>query len=358
MKTVFLLVFFVLFFCINIYSQDIVYYGKERFQIVGTAFSDSLKENPYQRLRDSDEESVRPELWSLAKNSSGIAICFETNSTIIKVKWKLSTGFRMSHMASTGIRGVDLYCKVDTFWQYVNTGKPERIENIQTLVEGMNKEKRYFLLNLPLYDGVDVLEIGIEKGTEIKPYKPFANKPIVFYGTSITQGGCASRPGMAYTNIISRKTGIECINFGFSGNGRMEPELAEIISEIDAAVFVIDCMANMKAPQINENTEKLVKIIRQKHPKTPIVFIESLVYENGFFNSSRKEMIDNKNELLKNGIQRIVALNGDTAIFYIDNTEFLGNDHESTVDGTHFTDLGFMRFSDYLILKFKEFGIF
>lgn len=339
------------------FPQEIVYYGKEKFEIIGTVFNDTLKENPYQRLRANDKQNVRAELWTLSKNSSGISIAFETNSPIIKVKWKLSTGFRMSHMAKTGIGGVDLYCKNDTVWQFVNTGKPEKMENVATLVEDMTKERRQFILNLPLYDGIEFIEIGIEKGSEMKPYKPFEGKPIVFYGTSITQGGCASRPGMAYTNIISRKTNNECINFGFSGNGRMEPEIAEIIAGIDAKVFIIDCIANMKAPQVTENTESLIKIIRKKHPDTPIIFIESLIYENGYFNLPRKEMIDKKNSLLKQEVERVAMLNGDENIFYIDNSEFLGTDHEATVDGTHFTDLGFMRFSDFLILKMKEFGI-
>ncbi|MBN2680968.1 MAG: SGNH/GDSL hydrolase family protein [Bacteroidales bacterium] len=357
MKTLCLILIFQFLFSFGLFSQEYIFYGKEKFTINGTSFSEAEKENSYNRLRTKDKSSVRAELWALSKNSSGISVGFETNSSIIKVRWKLSTGFRMSHMAKTGIGGVDLYCKVDTFWQYVNTGKPEKLENIQTLVEGMTKEKRVFILNLPLYDGVEILEIGIDKEAEIKPYKAFEGKPIVFYGTSITQGGCASRPGMAYTNIISRKTGKECINFGFSGNGRMEPELAEIISEIDAEFFVIDCIANMKAPQVKENTEKLIRIIRQKHPKTPIIFIESLIYENGFFNSSRKENIDEKNRILYEEVRRVASLNGDSLIFYIDNKEFLGNDHEATVDGTHFTDLGFMRFSEFLIKKFKEFGL-
>ena len=109
----------------------------------------------------------------------------------------------------------------------------------------MSKELREFKIFLPLYDGIENIEVGINSESFIKKPKKNHKKPIIFYGTSITQGACASRPGMAHTNIISRKLDIDCINFGFSGNGRMEQPIAELISMSDPLFYVIECMPNM-----------------------------------------------------------------------------------------------------------------
>ena len=263
---------------------------------------------------------------------------------------------KMNHMAETGIKGVDLYARVGNYWQFVNTGRPTVVKNEALIIENMTPVMREYRLFLPLYDGVSALEIGIDSLSKIIQPRKHKTKPIVFYGTSITQGGCASRPGMAYTNIISRKLDTDCINFGFSGNGRMEMPLVELISEIDAAFYVIDCIPNMTADQIHENTKPLIETIRKKRPNTPIVFIEQMIYEKAFFDSTVFQLITQKNSALKSEVT-ISIESGLTNIFYIDNQSPLGGDHEATVDGIHFTDLGFMRFADFLIEKFKQFRI-
>ena len=189
---------------------------------------------------------------------------------------------------------------------------------------------------LPLYDGVIELEVGIDSLSEIIKPEKIIDKPIVFYGSSITQGGCASRPGMMYTSIISRKLNMECLNLGFSGNGKMEPELAEFFSGIDAKFYVFECVPN--------------------HPATPIVFIEGLIYERAFFNLKMQESIIERNRILRDNYDKLIKA-GSRDIYYINNKYPLGTDHEATVDGVHFTDLGFMRYADYLITKFEEFGL-
>ncbi|MDD5764639.1 MAG: SGNH/GDSL hydrolase family protein [Candidatus Marinimicrobia bacterium] len=332
------------------------FYGKDFYRIEGTMISDSLKENSFDRLPLSYQNKVRKSVWELSKNSAGISIRFLSNSTSIKAKWELLTDKKMNHMAETGIKGVDLYAMVGNRWQFVNTGRPTAVKNEALLIENMTPVLREYRLFLPLYDGVSAVEIGIDSLSEIILPPVLRTKPIVFYGTSITQGGCASRPGMAYTNIISRKLDMDCINFGFSGNGRMEAPLVELISEIDAACYVIDCIPNMTVNQIHENTKPLIEIIRKKHPNTPIVFIEQMIYEKAFFDSTVYQLITQKNAALKSEVTKSIE-SGFANIYYIDNQYPLGNDHEATVDGVHFTDLGFMRFSDYLIDKFNRFGI-
>jgi len=219
-------------------DSTIIYHGRQHFLIEGTAISDSLKESPYDRLPISYKEKVREPVWDLSKASAGITVRFHSNSTSINLKWTVLNDLDMSHMAATGIKGIDLYTKYNNKWRYVTTAGalvglktyqnksiPADSINEYELIKNMTPEFREYKLFLPLYDGVTKLEVGIDSAASIEKATPSSEKPIVFYGTSITQGGCASRPGMAHTNIISRKLDVDCINYGFSGNGRMETPL-------------------------------------------------------------------------------------------------------------------------------------
>ncbi len=332
------------------------FFDKEFFLIQGSSFNSSSKDSPYDRLSIESKNLVRKELWDLSKNSAGISIKFNTNSSSITVKWLLLNDFTMQHMPNSGIKGVDLYYKSSKKWQYVGTGIPEGKSNQKTIIKNLSEKKREFQLYLPLYDGVKKIEIGIQNHSFIeKPPKP-SKKPIVFYGTSITQGGCASRPGLAHTNIIARKTDIECINFGFSGNGRMEKTIASILAEIDALFYVIDCLANMTKSQIKKNALPLVKIIRKKNPIAPIVFIENIIFESAYFDKKVKKDLEEKNIELKTQFDKMVNENINN-VYYISQNGAIGKDHEGTVDGVHFNDLGFMRYSDYLIANFKKMKI-
>ena len=332
------------------------FFGIESFLIEGTGIESSLKESPYDRLPLSSKTDVRKKVWDLSKNSAGISIKFITNSPSISVKWRVLNNFKMNHMPCSGIKGVDLYCKNLTGWQYVATGIPEGISNKQTLIENLSVKKREFKLYLPLYDGIKKIEIGIQSQYYIKRPPKSTKKSIVFYGTSITQGGCASRPGMAHTNIISRLTGFNCINYGFSGNGRMEKTIATTIAKIDTLFYVIDCLANMTTPQVEKNTIPLVKIIRKKNTLAPIVFIENIIFKSGYFDKKIKLEIEKKNNELKTQFDKMTGC-GIKNLFYIPQEYAIGRDHEGTVDGVHFNDLGFTRYADFLITNFKKIKI-
>ena len=343
----------------SLFSKDmpIKYYGRESFIIEGTVIRDSLKESPYDRLPVSYKSIVREPVWDLSKHSAGLSIRFNTNSSLIRIQWEVLKDASMNHMTETGIKGVDLYFNNSGFWQYLGTGRPhDAMKNDELIISNMTAEMREFKLYLPLYDGIRNLKIGIDSISIIeKPIKE-VQKPIVFYGTSITQGGCATRPGMAHTNIISRKLGIECINYGFSGNGRMEPEIATLIADMDAYLYIIECMANVSKDQIKENTIPLVKIIRDKHPKTPILLVENIMYESGYLDTLINYELLEEDKELKHQFN-IMVHNGMENIFYIDSEGATGFDHEGTVDGVHFTDLGFMRYADFLINQFKQLGL-
>lgn len=347
-------------FCTSVFSQEsnekkenITYYGKDSFLIEGIGVPESLKESPYDRLPASYKDKVRKPVWELSKNSAGISVRFNTNSPTVKVKWALLNDTKMNHMAETGIKGVDLYCKVNGTWTYVNTGRPTAKENESSLISGLSPGEREFKLYLPLYDGTTSVEIGIDNGSTITKPATETKLPIVFYGTSILQGGCASRPGMVFTSIISRKLNVDCINFGFSGNGKMDPPMAELISGIKASYYVIDCLPNMTAEQVTDSVMPLAKVIRAKNPNTPIVFVENVEYTRAIFQASLKKSMDEKNRALKTEFDKLVK-GGMKNLIYISAAGSIGNDNEGTVDGTHLTDLGFLRYADYLIDQFKK----
>ena len=347
-------------------DSTIIYYGRQHFLIEGTVIADSLKKSPYDRLPISYKDKVRKPVWDLSKSSAGITVRFHSNSTTITLKWTVLNNLDMSHMASTGIKGIDLYTKYDNKWRYVTTAGalvglktyqnksiPADSENEYELIKNMTPEFREYKLFLPLYDGVIKLEVGIDSIASIEKATPSAVKPIVFYGTSITQGGCASRPGMAHTNIISRKLDVDCINYGFSGNGRMEMPIVELISDIDASFYVIECLQNMDSEQVKERVRPLVDMIRTKHPLTPIVLVENMMYTTAFLDQTIETTLIQENEALKNEFDKIIK-RGIPNIFYIKDNQELLLDNDGTVDGVHLTDLGFLRYADYLIENFKK----
>ncbi len=334
-------------------KSGIKYYDHDFFLIEGTTLTDSEKENLYDRLPSSYKGKVRDAVWSLSKSSAGISVRFLSNSTTIRVKWELLNDAKMNHMAETGIKGIDLYFRNNGKWQYLNTARPAGTVNDYLLISNMDPVMREYRLYLPLYDGVTELEIGIDSLSSILKPERTNNKPIVFYGTSITQGGCASRPGMVHTSIISRKLDVECINFGFSGNGRMEKPLAELISGIDALFYVLDGTNNMTPEQIHENAIPLVEIIREKHPSIPIVFVEGMLNDKSYLDQKTRDAENAKNIALKKEFDEMKN-RGFRNIYYIEQSGGKGTDSESTVDGVHLTDLGFSRYADFLLKEFRR----
>lgn len=129
-------------------------------------------------------------------------------------------------------------------------------------------------------NGIESLEIGVPAGAQFEGLKPRADAPILFYGTSITHGACASRPGMVHTAILGRRLDRPVINLGFSGNGRMDVAVGELMAQVDAALYVIDCLPNMRPDQVTAKCAPLVRMLRAAHPDTPIVLVEDRRFTN------------------------------------------------------------------------------
>ena len=342
---------FALFLAVSVsLSAQTRYYEASQFKVIGRPTLASA--DIYGRLPDSLKGKVRDELWNLGRNSAGMAVRFCTNARRIDVRWKNHSVFNMNHMTATGIRGLDLYCLQDNSqWVFVNSAKPrERRNNQSKIIDNLDGMEREYMLYLPLYEGIDSLEIGVDDKALIGKPKvalPVEDKPVVWYGTSITQGGCASRPGMAATNIVERRLNRVVVNLGFSGNGRLDPEVAEVMAKHDAGLYVMDMLPNCTNDMINEKVERFYTILRKARPNTPILLVENPIFPPSRYDSETRKAINDKNATLAKFYKKFRAA-GDKNVFFVSSADMIGTDNEGTVDGIHFTDLGFERCADYM----------
>jgi hypothetical protein len=303
---------------------------------------------PFDRLPATAQGVVREPVWSLSRHSAGLCVRFVTDATTIRARWTLTSDrLAMPHMPATGVSGLDLYARAGTDgrWQWLGVGQPSQAANTAQLATGLAAGKREFLLYLPLYNGVTSVEIGLAKeaGLAKGPARPAEyQKPLLFYGTSITQGGCASRPGMVHTAILGRRLERPVLNLGFSGNGKMEAELAELLAGLDPAVYVLDCLPNLTAREVEERTEPFVRTLRKARPQTPILLVEDRTYANAPLLPAVARRNADSRAALKAAYERLVKAEV-AGLHYLPGDRLLGDDGEATVDGSHPTDLGFVR---------------
>lgn len=328
------------------------WYDVRKLGLEGQGWAEGIQ--PFTRFPDRAEALIPPNVWGLSRHSAGLAVRFCTSSRSLAARWTLRfEGLAMPHMPATGMSGMDLYVRDGGRWKWTATGIARAKENNQALLQELEPGSlREYRLYLPLYNGCESVEIGIPEGESLVKPPAASGKPICFYGTSITQGGCACRPGMAYTAIAARKLDRPHYNFGFSGNGRMEPALAELLAGLDPAAYVLDAFPNMDDTLIRERLAPFVRILRKAHPATPIVVMENIHYCGHTLVTARRQAFERKNQACRDvcatlhneGVTRLTLVPGDV---------LLGDDLEGTVDGTHPTDLGFMRMAEqlYPVLK-------
>ncbi len=328
---------------VNLTWHDVTTWGVE-----GREWIDQERLRWFDRLPAAAEKTVTKAVWSLSRDSAGMMVRFKTDATAIHVHYKLSkAALAMPHMPATGVSGVDLYARApDGKWRWVQVAKPTaqdvRVEVIKDLAPG----EREYAAYLPLYNGVDSLEIGVPAGAKFEGLGPRA-KPIVFYGTSITHGACASRPGMVHTAILGRRFDLPVVNLGFSGNGRMDAAVGEFLTAIDAAVYVIDCLPNMGPADVRAKCAPLVKQLRAAKPTTPIVLVEDRRYTNDWVTPTKAKFHDDNHAALREVFAGLQA-EGVKNLFYIPGDHLYGDDGEGATDGSHASDLGFMRQADVM----------
>lgn len=325
--------------------DSLEFYSARDYRIVGKGFTDT--ESFFDRLPASFKEGCREELWTLSTNTAGMAVRFCTNSKSIAVKWTVRQQMNMGHMTSIGIRGVDLYRLTDRGWQHVNSGFPssKNKENSDMLIENMDGQVAEYMLYLPLYDGVSDIQIGIDRDAEIgQPLNPSprADRSVVFYGSSIMQGGCANRPGMCSTSILSRDMDFEAFNLGFSGNARCDLYIAEAMALMNPTVYFLDFVPNCTADMIKERAVKFIEIIRKAHPTTPIIMIDSYKFPTLQWDSEQRAQWDAKTAEIRKVAEHFKR---DKNFYYYEGESY--NNGECSVDGAHLTDLGFQAMADH-----------
>ena len=329
----------------NFSEDDVDWYDVKEFGVEGKGWSETKKF--FDRLPAKAEGFVRDQVWNLSRDSAGMCFRFVSDSPNIYVRYELSReSLSMTHMAATGHSGVDLYAQdgmgIDRWVAVVRPGK-QKMDT--TLAKDLAPGSRRYTLYLPLRNGVESLEIGVVTGQSFTALSPRNEKPIVFYGTSIMHGACASRPGMAFPSILGRRLRRPIINLGFAGNGRMEIEVGSLLVELNPCVFVIDCLPNMNESTVSQRAVPLVKKIRETHEKTPILLVEDRSFTSTRFFPARKQRHQKNRIALKNAFKELQNL-GIKNIFYLDGDNLLGQDGEAATDGSHPSDLGMVRYAD------------
>lgn len=304
-------------------------------------------EKLYRRLPENPMYKIPEMVDALANCTSGGQIRLCTDSCRLAIRVQLFGPSNMVHMPATGQCGFDCYVDIGRGMKYCSTTKYN--------MKNSNYEFLFFewdfsvplkkvLINFPLYQGVEDVWIGVDNtATVLQPYPFESRKRAVFYGSSITQGGCASRPGMSYTNILSRLFNMECINLGFSGNGKGEPELAELISTIsDLDLIVLDYEANSWKNNLYHKTlQNFIGILRAKYVDIPVLVVSKLPYSDEVFNQE-KAQIRKDNLIFQKSLIDNLKKQGDRHLYFLDGSGLLGSDfNECMVDGVHPTDLGF-----------------
>ena len=327
----------------NVEWHDVTTWGVE-----GREFVDAQRLRWFDRLPASAEATVTKNVWNLSRDSAGMMVRFKTDASSLHVHYRLTKDrLAIPNMPATGVSGVDFYARNDKGeWKWVNVTRPATQEIKVEVLKGLLPGYREYAAYLPLYNGVEFLKIGVPAGSKFEPLAP-RKKPIVFYGTSITHGASASRPGMVHTAILGRRFDRPVVNLGFSGNGRMDAAVGDFLTQIDAAVYVIDCLPNMNADMVKEKAVPLVKQIRAVKATTPIVLVEDRRFTNEWITPQKKKFHDDNHAALRAAYNELVKA-GVKNLFYIPGDHLYGDDTEGATDASHASDLGFMRQSDVM----------
>ena len=315
--------------------------------------------NPYHRFPDRAEADLRAAVWRLSRQSAGESIKFTTSAKRITVRYTVSGGKSMPHMPATGVSGVDLYTK-DRHGNEIWIGGKYRFADTVTynfgpLDFGGDRKEHTYTLFLPLYNTVTWMEIGTE-GAEDFRFEPVDTQaPIVAYGTSICQGACASRPAMAWTNILQRRLDRPVMNLGFSGNAFFDSSVISLLGETDAAVYIIDALPNshsMKRQMLKDTIIAAVKQLRAIRPETPILLADHLGYPHAkaidYFDKQQKHANSTQQEayqqLIDEGIENLYHLTYDE----------INLPQDATVEGIHASDYGMVAYADAYEKKLRE----
>ena len=312
--------------------------------VEGRAFAEAERSRWFDRLPAAANGKVPSAVWGHSRDSAGMLVRFRTDAPTIWASYTLLKDRPVSSN-KTGIstNGIDLYARDPAGkWRWAGVCRPNGKIVRQRIVEGMAPALREYAAYLPLFNGVDDLKLGVPPGAKFEPLPPRSAQPIVFYGTSISHGSSASRAGMPHSAILGRRLEMPVVNLGFSGHGRMDASVGEFLAQIDAAVYVIDCLPNMDARLVRERCPALVRQLRSARPEVPIVLVEDRRNPNAWVLPERNAHHTANHAALRTAFEAL-RKEGVAGLHYIPGDDLLGNDGEGSTDGSHPNDLGFMR---------------
>lgn len=333
----------------TIEKDDICFYDAEEkpFSIHGI-FREGDR---FRRIPEKLAKETSDGVYILHANTAGGRVRFITNSKYVAINVEMGDVGKMPHFALTGSVGFDMYVKTKGKEHYSGTFVPpfEIEDKYESIKEFGNRKMREITINFPLYSDVKKLYIGLEKKAIVKEATPYENeKPIVYYGSSITQGGCASRPGNSYQAIISRNLNRDYLNLGFSGSAKAEQPMQNYIKNLDMEIFVYDYDHNAPTIEHLENThEKMFLEIRNENPNLPIIIMpRPTLYPS----KEEKERMEIIKRTYNNAIEK-----GDKKVYFIDGKTLMKNTNgDGTVDGSHPTDFGFYAMAKAIIPVIKK----
>ena len=291
----------------------------------------------YHRMPLSVAEETSGAVMRLNYHTSGGRVRFKTTSKRVAIFVKMHRIDKMGHFTLIGSSGFDLYVGENfkcSFMPHISLDD-NGYEDIKTISK--NNEMKDVTINFPLYSGVTELLIGLDEDAAVEHGSKYRfDKPVVYYGSSITQGGCASRPGNCYQNMITRRLNCDYINLGFSGSAKGEKSIRDYIADLNMQAFVLDYDHNAPTLEHLEAThEVLFKTVREKNPTLPIVIVPA---PRNYYTKEFEDRFDVIKRTYDNAVK-----NGDENVYFVDmhNVLFDFSQDDCTVDGIHPNDLGF-----------------
>jgi lysophospholipase L1-like esterase len=318
--------------------------------------------NFYDRLPARAEKMVSEGIWKLASQTAGLQLRFRTNADEIIIRYIVGGNIQMPHMPAIGVSGIDLYSKnIDGKWNWAagrfSFGDTITYQFSNLVTNDQHVKNRDYTVYLPLYNSIKWMEISVPKPSLFTPLPKRIDRPIIVYGTSIAQGACATRPGLAWSSILSRKLDLPVINLGFSGSGRLDPPIVGLIGELNAKLYVLDCLPNLIAPGISaeELYKRIVAAVGQlktKNPTIPILLTEHDGYTDEEMNPTSKKQYTDANKVLKKVFDSLTTAG--VKNIYLLSKEDINQTIESMVDGVHPNDIGMMNYANAYEMKIRE----
>ncbi len=301
--------------------------------------------NPYIRFDCEPYNFKEEQIRRYSRYPTGMYVMFRTNSSQVSATWENVPRRVGDNMTPIFQLGMDLYIKDGKRWVFCGVGRistnPKKNCRTKSLIKNLPEGEKEFMLYLPYWCELTRLEIGVDRDAAIEGIpSPFRHKVVVF-GSSITHGASASRPAMAYPARMSRNLGIDFINFGFSGNCKMQPEFTNFLVKVKADAFVCDAFANPTAEEIAERVEPFIDAMVAAHPGKPIIMLRTFHHESEFYDQVKRDKFVEKVRVAREKMALLTKKYKD--VYYLEEPYATGNDCESTIDTSHPNDLGFDR---------------